>query len=111
MTDSFGLIRRFLSGRHPVNRIKNVVEKDSYIQFLVVNPGTEKLFTVHYRDADSLSDDLSLERPQYHHYYLQFEMDNYPMGGVIGSIVEWKWYRTEEDVLYRIRTLIQRYRR
>ena len=111
MSGNFDLIKAFLSGRHPVNRIEDVVEKDEYIQFRVLNTGTEKLFTIHYRDSDSAQDNLSLERPMYHHYYLQFEMDNYPEGGRFISIFEWKWYRTEEDVLYRIRTLIQRYRR
>jgi len=109
MEDYFLLFRRFIAGRHPVNKITDVVEKANFLQFLVVNPGTEKLITVHYRDADSPVDDLSKERPMYHHYYLQFEMDNYPEGGRFISIVEWKWYRTEEDVLNRVKTLIQRY--
>lgn len=109
MKDDFLLIRRFLTGRHPVNKITDVVEKTNFLQFFVSNSRTEKLFTVHYRDADSLIDNLSIERPMHHNYYLQFEMDNYPEGGRFISIVEWKWYREEEDVLNRIKTLIQRY--
>ena len=100
-------IKKYLS--HMRNaRYKILTETAQILQFEICNAYCEKLFTVHFRD-ETIKDRLSEDRPVWHHYYLQFEQENVPFRGRFSTIREWKWYREEEDVLARIRTLKNRY--
>lgn len=131
-----GAIRQFIvcEGEEPMHfedikaylgRMRNaeykiLTETDSMLQFEVMTKYTDpgsgrvyttgiKLFTVHFRNG-SIGDSLDGERPRYHHYYLQFEQEDVPSrGGRLCTVSEWKWYWDEEDVLYRIKALKNRY--
>lgn len=69
----------------------------------------EKWFTIHFRDGYT-KDQLDLERPMHHYYYLQFVQENVPYRDRFTVVTEQKWYRTEEDIINRIKTLKSRYR-
>ena len=98
-----------------LKKIKNadyeiLEETEILFQFIIRNKFYIKLFTVHYRDSySSVKDRLQYERPINHYYYLQFDQDNVPMRGNLGTVFEWKWYKNEDDVLSRVKILKSRY--
>lgn len=109
MADNFGKIKKYLQ------RLRNakseiLMDEDNLLQFEIKNAHFCKLFTVHYRNSDSPQDSLTLQRPMYHHYYLQFEQDLVPCRrGFLTTVTEWRWFTDEDDVLDRIRNLRQRF--
>ena len=115
----FEKIKTYL-GRMRNAEYKILIDTDNMLQFEVRTKYTDpnsgkmyttgiKLFTVHFRDG-STGDNLDGERPQYHHYYLQFEQEDVPSrDGRLCTVSEWKWHFGEEDVLYRIKALKNRY--
>lgn len=76
--------------------------------FVAKNQYEEKNFTIYYADSNH-EIKISDPRPFYHYYYLMFEQPYVGMRtGDLGTVYEWKWYRDEEDVLYRIKQLMNR---
>ena len=91
-----------------------LIEEDNIIQFEIRNKYYEKLFTIHYSD---MTTNTSIggqhnPRPMWHHYFLQFEQELVPdiRHQCFCTVTEWKWYLGEDDVLYRIKTLKNRYK-
>ena len=104
----FDLVKTYLK------RMRNAeyqitIDNPKLFQFWIRTKYSEKLFTVHRVDGDD-GNRLNNERPMWHHYYLQFDQENVPHhSGIFISIVEWKWYLEQEDVLDRIKVLKRRY--
>lgn len=108
MAQHFQKIKAYL------NKIRNadfeiLEETELLFQFKISNKFCSKYFTVHYRDDDTVKDSLQGERPNQHHYYLQFEQNNVPIKGDLGTVLEWKWYKGEDDLLCRVKALKSRY--
>lgn len=108
LTQHFQKIKAYL------NKIRNadfeiLAETELLFQFKISNEFCSKYFTVHYRDDDTVKDSLQDERPNQHHYYLQFEQNNVPIKGDLGTVLEWKWYKSEDDLLCRVKALKSRY--
>lgn len=93
-------------------RIWNILyEKDNNewrFSFVANNKYEEKNFTILYADSNHEIQTF-YPRPFYHYYYLMFEQPNVCMRtGDLGTVFEHKWYQDEEDVLYRIKQLMNR---
>lgn len=72
------------------------------------NKNEEKHFTIIYADSDHEPKTFE-PRPFYHYYHLDFEQPYVGMRtGDLGTVFESRWFGDEEDVLYRIKQLMNR---
>lgn len=110
MKEYFPQLKKYL-GRLRTWEVKIEPVKENELCIYVYDKWNEKYFYIRYEDS-SIELDTYSSRPLNYYYHMSFEEDNATATrwGDFCDVIEDKWFRNEDDMIYRMKQLLSYYR-